>query len=735
MAERLSPISAKGDLIAGNASGYADKLSVGSDGQVLMANSTAAMGMVWSTVAAGTGSVTSQEMSVAIAVETSNRVSADNALSNLISVLSATLSTTASALSQQISVLSVVVSNTVSAVVANSADVTSLKNRVSANSAVVSNALSAIAANSAQMTSADNAISNAVSVLSIVVSNAISAITTNSADVTSLKNRVSANSAILSDHTSAIQANSADATSLKNVVSNLSVQLSLQVSAISTQLSLLKFPPVESVTSADYTLSAGDNGKIKYFTNSTSAIFVNIPTGLPVGFEAVLFRASGSTSLTISAQTSVTFEAQGTVLPDPKTAAQVIHKLSDNYIGIGAFLAVSGGNVSVTSAEYLSALNRLSGLSSDFTSFKASLNNFTDVSIASPTDGQRLVYNSAAGQWVNSTTAGGAGSVTSANHVSLASAVSALQFPAIETNTSATYSVVEADRGKIKYFTTATSIEVILPDGLTSGFQALIFRAQGAGQIRFSATTSVEAAALFIGQEKTGATIIHRGSNNWTAAGALGSAIAMSVTSTEYTSALDRLSALSTQVTSADNAISAAQAATSAAQAATSAAVQTISLGLGGVQMGVMTTGVVSTSAALAKISGLSISLAANGLYQIQGAIIASGASTIGFAVSTSGATYTHAALRWIAQLSTANTFGASALSGTNTQIGQFDNAGFGSITLSGLAGTGVRLTTLDGIIVVSTTGGTIQIKAKGGATNAVNNIMKGSYIRAHRIG
>ncbi|MGH9970333.1 MAG: hypothetical protein ACREBG_21430, partial [Pyrinomonadaceae bacterium] len=100
----------------------------------------------------GAGSATSNEVSVAIAVETSNRVSADNALSNAISVVSqqisvlsqqvsilsqsvSALSQQASVHSQQISVLSQAISVISQQVSVLSQRVSTLENRVSANSA------------------------------------------------------------------------------------------------------------------------------------------------------------------------------------------------------------------------------------------------------------------------------------------------------------------------------------------------------------------------------------------------------------------------------------------------------------------------------------------------------------------------------------------------------------------------------------------------------------------------
>lgn len=589
------------------------------DGQVLMYNASAGQWLA-SSVTAGSGSVTSTELSAAVAVETSNRVSADNVLSNAISVLSVQLSLAASALSQQISVLSVVVSNQGSAIIANSADVTSLKNRVSANSTILSDHTSAIAANSAQMTSADNAISNAVSVLSVqvsliasalsqqisvlsvVVSNANSAIQANSADVTSLKNRVSANSAVVSNALSAIAANSAQMTSADNAISNAVSVLSVVVS------------------------------------NQGSAIAAN-------------------------------------------------------------------------SADVTSLKNRVSAISADFTSFKASLNNFTDVSIATPTDQQVLVYNSAAAQWVNSSIAAGTGSVTStelsAAIASVMSVVSTIQWPAIETVGSALYSVAEADRGKIKYFTTATSIEVVMPDGLTSGFQTIIWRGSTAGPVRFSAATSYESQGSVLNAVNTAATLIHKGSNVWLAAGAFG-----------VTSAT--VSALSAQVSVLQSAVNTLSQQVSAAGGFVTHVVQD-------------SQGISATT--LTDISGLSIAFATNGIYEIKAHVlysISGTAANIRFGISSPGAS--NFRIQGFYNRTDGTGFFVSALGG-----GGFLNfRGAGSSvflsTTSTVSVGGVVGIYMDGL-AISTTAGVMKLMVATSVATTPITIIPGSFIKAYKIG
>ena len=152
----------------------------------------------------------------------------------------------------------------------------------------------------------------------------------------------------------------------------------------------------------------------------------------------------------------------------------------------------------------------------------------------------------------------------------------------------------------------------------------------------------------------------------------------IAVNSADVTSVKATVATVSAAVTSVANAVSAvsvAAAGASAAAAAVSAshtslatAVNNISTGLGGVQLARVTTGQTLSGTGLTKISGLSLSVAAAGLYQLEGHIMWAGSavSTVGFGLSTSAATFTHAAWRWQGNLSTVSTGGGvSAISTT----------------------------------------------------------------------
>lgn len=555
---------------------------------------------------------------------------------------------------------------------------------------------SAVLANSAQMTSADNAISNAVSIVSVAQA-------TTSAAVTSVNQIVS----VISQQVSALSANVAT--------------ISLNVSAMSTKLS--------NTTSAVQANSAQMTSADNAISNAVSIVSA-----------AVVQEASVRSVQAVSIMSAVSVNS-----------AQMTS--ADNAIS-NAVSIVSVAQAA-TSAAVTSVNNRISGVSADLTSFKASLNNFGDVSISTPTDGQVLMYNASAGQWFNSTAPGGTASVTSAEYASTVSIVSTIQWPAIETVTSAVYSVVEADRGKIKYFNNAASIEVVLPNGLTSGFQAMIYRASAAGLLRFSATTTLEAQGSALNDAKTAATIIHKGGNEWLALGAflpaeLGTlsnqisvlSQAVSVLSQAVSVLSNTVSAISARMDGLSQAVSVVSQSLSVLSQSVSVlsqAVSVISAGLGGLQIKVVgdSQGISATTlgSANSRISGLSISCAAGAVYKLEGMIMLSisAGTQHRLALSTSATTFKHAAGFWDGMISIGPAFNAS----TQAYQGRWNQGSFGSVSYSAVAGTagvvyGIKL---NGVIATSTTGGTIQIKALASAAAAPLTILQGSYVRAFKIG
>lgn len=725
-------------------------------------------------------SVLSQQVSVLSARVESNSAqmtSADNAISNAVSIVSAAQAVT-SAAQAATSAAVTSVNNRVSAI---STNVTSITNLISVLNQQVSVLSARVAGNSAQMTSADNAISNAVSIVSAAQAVTSAAQAATSAAVTSVNQIVSALSQQVSVLSARVASNSAQMTSADGTKNRI-ISIANQGSTLTTNperidftgnavSSFLSGSTVKvnisvtagnaSVTSAEY-LSLVDrvSGNSAQMTSADNAI--SNAVSIVSAAQAVTSAAQAATSAAVtsvnqiisvisqqvsvlsarvnsnsaqmtsadnaisnavsivSAAQAVTSAAQAATSAAVTSVNQIISVISQQVSVLSARVNANSAQmtsadnaisnaVSIVSAAVVSTNNRISAVSADLTSFKQSINNFTDVSIASPTDGQALVYNSAAAQWVNSTVTGtGGGSVTSAEYASTVSIVSTLQWPAIDTVTSALYSVVEADRGKIKYFTNAASIEVVLPDGLTSGFQAVIYRASAAGVLRFSATSNYEAQGSVLNDAKTAATIIHRGSNNWLALGAFLPA--------EIDDVQQRVSVLSQAVSVLSQAVSVLSAAVAANIPQTKYVVNN--------QASVSAT-------AFTKISGLSLSLAASAIYQVEAAIIWNQAvASVGaaFNISTSAATFTDFVGQWQ---------GVSVAAGaTNNIINQpFATIGSAVFSVASVASTTKQTLFLDCMIVTSTTAGQIRLQTRTLSTTAAIVISRGSYIKAFRIG
>ena len=192
-----------------------------------------------------------------------------------------------------------------------------------------------------------------------------------------------------------------------------------------------------------------------------------------------------------------------------------------------------------------------------------------------------------------------------------------------------------------------------------------------------------------------------------------------------------QVSVLSVQVVSVislHNALSQVVSVISVTLSALSTAVSIISVGLGGVQMKVVANiqGVSSTAAAGIAVSGLSVSVAAAGIYQVDGVIMyrMSAVDALGFN------------LNFPAMVFAAGRFTGTNLNAqlTSVVVGTFDENGSNSIILSLItSSTSTYIAKLDGIFNVSTAG-TIQVQARVSATTNPANIQAGSYIRAYKL-
>jgi hypothetical protein len=94
------------------------------------------------------------------------------------------------------------------------------------------------------------------------------------------------------------------------------------------------------------------------------------------------------------------------------------------------------------------------------------------------------------------------------------------------THTGTTYSLVSGDNNKFLNFTNASGCTVTLTDGLSTDFECVIYRGDGAGTITLAAgaTGTIQSTALTIDTAKTAAYVKHTGGDDWIGTGSLGSA-------------------------------------------------------------------------------------------------------------------------------------------------------------------------------------------------------------------
>jgi len=134
----------------------------------------------------------------------------------------------------------------------------------------------------------------------------------------------------------------------------------------------------------------------------------------------------------------------------------------------------------------------------------------------------------------------------------------------------------------------------------------------------------------------------------------------------------------------------------------------------------------------LTNISGLSISVAAAGIYDVEAfiAYTQSAANAVGFGVTFPGMTNATGTFQGNVSV------GPVAVSSFSIfQYGSFDEAGSGSIIYSVSATTNTRQVRMRALFVVSSSGGTIQMQGRVSAVAAQMFIIRGSYIRAFKIG
>lgn len=646
-----------------------------------------------------------------------------------------------SVVSNAVSIVSNAVSVVSAAQAVTSAELTSVKSVVGSVQSALSHLGSVVSALS-QANSADHvSIRNLISVVSNAVSIVSAAQATTSAEVTSVKSVLGSVQSALSHLTSVVsnlsQANSAAHASIMAAVSTKNPTLMI----LSADASLLSSPTALNFTGAGVQVSvSGTKAVISILGGSVTSAELNATSA------ALLSQIS-----IVSNAVSIVSAAAAAVSADLTSVKSVVSSMSTRLSDLTSVVntlsnANSAAHVSINNAISVVS-NAVSALSQANSAAHVSI--MTAVSTKNPT----LMILSAGVSLLSSPTSfdftgagvqvsisgtkatisigtGGGGSVTSAEYASTVSIASILRYPPIESVTSATYSVVAADQGKVKYFNNTASIEVILPDGLVSGFQVVIYRGVSAGPIRFSATTSLESQGSALNDNRTAATFIHRGSNLWIAAGAF-----LPAEVADVSNAISVLSQQISALSQAHSALSVAHDTISALATSVASVASALKAGHTSAQMAVVQNTQTFTTSVDTIASGLSVSLAANATYHIMAKLIysISAISATGYRwiLVNSATTQRYAVGRWMGKSAMAASTGGVNIIQVDMNFHGLSGAKF-SVVSAGTAQ--ITMLDLDMMIGTSTTAGSIGIAGANIVGTTTMFLYAGSFMRAYRI-
>lgn len=265
-----------------------------------------------------------------------------------------------------------------------------------------------VIANSAQMTSADNALSAAINVVSAnaalalsvanAVSNRLSTWTLD--DLADVSAPAPGDGQVLAFNSAQGQwvastftggsgsVTSADFVSLRGLVQSNSAQMTSADNALSAAINV--------VSAAVVALSAQHTSLAASVAGALSAIAAN--SAQMTSADNAISAAAAAVSARVNSVNTVVSNQGSAIVAN---SAQMTS--ADNALS-AAINVVSG-----VAATALSVANAVSNRLSTWR-----LDDLADVSASAPVNGQFIVYNSAAGQWVNSTFAPGSSSVTSA---------------------------------------------------------------------------------------------------------------------------------------------------------------------------------------------------------------------------------------------------------------------------------------------------------------------------------
>lgn len=621
-------------------------------------------------VAAANALSVANAASNAVSVETVNRISADNALSNAVSIVS------------------VAAANATQIAQAVSADLTSVKNTVS----VLSQAVSVASVNAANALSVANAASNAVSVETVnrisadnVISNAVSIVSVAAANATSIANAASAAAAAVS----------ADLTSVKNVVS----VISQQVSVLSARVA------------------------------SNSAQMVSADNAISNAVSVVSVAAANATSIAQAVSADLT-SVKNTV----SVLSQAVSVLSVNTANALSIANAASNAVSVEIANRISAVNVVSNAVSIVSVAAASKNPIITVQeegsniASSPTTinfrGPGVSAKLSAGVVIVSVaTGGGGGSVTSANFASLQSVVSAL-------------SVKEA---ALSNKVSANSAQMVSADNAISNAVSIVSVA-AANATSIANAVSAAHASLVSDVARISNGLSAEIANRISADNALSNFISanfgqqISVLSVNINTLSNAVSVLSQNVSVLSAAVVVLSNNVSALSTAITVLSNQVSAAGGFQQIVVQGTQSISNSA-LTQISGLSISVAANAVYKFEAWVLynVSAISATGFniAFAASGFTQQTANGMWQGTSAMVVSTGGAAVAMLNQPFNGLSNASF-SVASAGTAQ--INWSKMEAIVATSTTGGTAVIQARVTVGTTSMYIYKGSYIKAFKL-
>ena len=633
-------------------------------------------------------------LSADLAAETSNRVSADNALSNQISVVSNAVSV----VSQAVSLLS----NT------NSVEHAALSVRIDTQSqavSVLSQQVSVLSQAHSVLSQAHSALSQAVSVISTTLSNEASV---RSAADAGLSTRIDTQSqavSVLSQQVSVLsQAHSALSQAVSVMSNTLSNEISARAASVQTASAAATSADGHAATaSAAATSVDGRVNSVNTFLSSISARSVgNVSThGLQSVINALSNRisaAGGAGSVTSNELSAVSAQA-----------ASAINVVSADLATLSLAVSALSTNVSTLSAKVVSVSAQLVSVDGRVNSVNTFLSGISARSAGVSTHGLQSVINALSTRIDN---AGGGGSVTST------------EVSAVSAQAASADSVIRADLATLSLAVSALSTNVSTLSAKVVSVSAQLVSVDGR-------VNSVNTFLSGISARSVGNVSTH---GLQSVIGALQNRIQIAENGISVVSA--NLATLSLSVSAISTALSNEMSVRSAADAALSIRINNVPGGGSTPANAIKATSHIISQVALTNINSLLVSVSAGCVYKIDGGlfVVKAGAAQPVKAGVTFPALARGSGLFRVA-LSAVPTTGA-AYTATVMPAWHFKGDASGSIIVSTVSTAAVSIfIEFEAFFVVSTTGVVrLQVGASTGATGQVI-VERGSFMRITKIG